>query len=86
MIYCAERLWANALIGRKFMYKPTKTCFARAGERYFKEKKRLWLGYNLERWNVWVRGLESGLLVDDQDVRELVEQALIEVERAKCRV
>ena len=86
MIYCAERLWANVCIRPKFVHKSTNQCVARASERYFREKKRQWLGFNLERWDVWVQGLESGLLVDNQDAKELVEQAWIAVDKTKCRV
>jgi hypothetical protein len=86
MIYCAERLWANVLIKRKFIYKPTNHCNAQPGDRYYREKKRQWLGFNPERWNVWIQGLEEGLEVDNKEVEALVQRALGEIENVKYRV
>jgi hypothetical protein len=86
MVHCAERLWANVLIRRKFVSKSTKHNYAQPGRRYYREKKRQWLGFNPERWNVWIQGLESGLEVDDKEVEELVQRALREVENVKYRV
>jgi hypothetical protein len=86
MIHCAERLWANVLIRRKFVHKATNYNRAEPGRRYYREKKRRWLGFNPERWNIWIQGLESGLEVDDEEVEVLVQRALREVENVKYRV
>jgi hypothetical protein len=86
MIHCAERLWANVVIRRKFVHKPTNYNRAEPGRRYYRENKRRWLGFNPERWNIWIQGLESGLEVDDEEVQVLVQRALREVENVKYRV
>jgi hypothetical protein len=85
MIYCAERLWANVLVKRKFVQKPTNHCIAQPGRRHYREKKRRWLGFNPEGWNVWIQGLESGIEVDNREVEVLVQRALGDVEKVKYR-
>jgi hypothetical protein len=60
--------------------------YAQPERQYYREKKRQWLGFNPERWDVWIQGLESGLEVDDEEVEVLVQRALREVENVKCRV
>jgi hypothetical protein len=85
MTYCAERLWKNVQIERSFVHKASNTNQGAAGERYWKryEQRRYWKGFNAERWGIWVHGLELGMEVEDEGVRQLVASALKAVERAE---
>ncbi|KAF2127839.1 hypothetical protein P153DRAFT_377337 [Dothidotthia symphoricarpi CBS 119687] len=82
MIYAADRLWANVQMKRDFRHKASNTNPAEEGDAYLKPRKG-WVGFNQERWGVWVRGLENGRNIEDQEARELVERALREVERVE---
>jgi hypothetical protein len=82
MIYAADRLWANVQAKRDFRHKASNSNPAEEGRAYLKPKKG-WVGFNKERWEIWVRGLENGKEVVDEEVRALVERALEQVERVE---
>jgi hypothetical protein len=82
MIYAADRLWANVLEKRDFRHKASGSNPAEEGRAYRKPKKG-WFGFNKERWEIWVKGLENGQETNDTEVRALVERALEQVERVE---
>jgi hypothetical protein len=82
MIYAADRLWANVRAKRDFRHKIRNHNPAEEGDAYLKPKKG-WGGFNKERWELWVKGLENGRDTTDEEVRALVERALEQVERVE---
>jgi hypothetical protein len=82
MIYAAERLWANVHTKSDYRHKGSNSNPAEEGAAYRKPKKG-WIGFNQERWELWVKGLENGREAEDEDVRALVERALKQVERVR---
>ncbi|KAF2637409.1 hypothetical protein P280DRAFT_102974 [Massarina eburnea CBS 473.64] len=82
MIYAADRLRANVQIKRDFRHKASNSNPAQEGDGYLKQNKK-WVGFNQERWEIWVKGLENGREVEDDEARGLVERALKEVERVE---
>jgi hypothetical protein len=82
MTYAADRLWANVQAKRDFRHKASNSNPAAEGGAYLKQKKG-WVGFNRERWEIWVRGLQNGKDEEDEEVRALVERALEQVERVQ---
>jgi hypothetical protein len=82
MIYAVDRLWKNVLEKRDFRHKASGDNPAEEGSAYRKLKKG-WVGFNKERWEIWVKGLENGQDTTDTEVRALVERALEQVERVE---
>jgi hypothetical protein len=82
MIYAADKLWANVLEKRDFRHKASGSNPAEEGSAYRKPKEG-WVGFNKERWEIWVKGLENGQDTTDTEVRALVERALEQVERVE---
>ncbi|KAH6681570.1 hypothetical protein B0J14DRAFT_576665 [Halenospora varia] len=77
-IYAADRLWANVQMKRDFRHKPSKSNPAEEGDAY---KKKGWVGFNRERWELWVQGLKNARAEADEETAKLVESALKEIER-----
>lgn len=84
MIHCADRLWANVQSERSFVYEPSGSNPAQAGECFSNEDE--WTGFNKKRWLIWVKGLEHVDGRTGEDVKELVDKALGEVERVQTSV
>ncbi|KAH8690392.1 hypothetical protein GQ44DRAFT_780468 [Phaeosphaeriaceae sp. PMI808] len=82
MSYAADRLWENVKMKRDFRHKASNSNPAQEGNGYLKQNKN-WVGFNQERWGVWVKGLENGRGVENEEVKGLVETALKEVERVE---
>ncbi|KAF2188500.1 hypothetical protein K469DRAFT_660198 [Zopfia rhizophila CBS 207.26] len=78
VIYAADRLWANVQMGRDFRHKSSGSNPADEGDAY---RKKGWVGFNWERWGVWVQGLENAREGGDEETARLVRSALKEVER-----
>jgi len=83
MIYAAEMLWANVRTKRDFRHRASNGNPAKEGDAY--HKSRRWVGFNRQRWDVWVEGLENGREAEEQDVGGLVEEALSQVERVESQ-
>jgi hypothetical protein len=82
MIYGADRLWANVQSKRDFRHKASSSNPAKEGKAYLKPKKE-WVGFNKERWEIWVKGFENGKETEDGELRALVEEALKQIERVE---
>ncbi|KAF2821941.1 hypothetical protein CC86DRAFT_448412 [Ophiobolus disseminans] len=82
MIYATDRLWANVQAKRDHRHKSSNSNPAKEGDAYLKQKKN-WVGFNKERWDIWVKGLNEGREVEDEQTRALVERALEEVKRVE---
>lgn len=79
VMYAADRLWANVQAKRDFRHKASNSNPAEAGDAYHKKKN--WVGFNRERWDIWMQGLENARDGADEATRGLVDKALKEVER-----
>ena len=76
-IYAAERLWANVLNHRKFN---NRASGAGPGSKQYEERK--WLGFERDRWDVWMQGLRDARAACTHDgVRKMIEDALANAER-----
>lgn len=75
--YAVDAMWACVEKGIQGNDRNSMSeLMAQAGTRYEDTK---WMGFNKERWDVWVRGLEHVLtLVDASDTgtKEMIETAL----------
>lgn len=75
-ICAGERLWENVLNYRKY-----NKYDGRAGEKY---SDRNWRGFERERWDVWVQGLqevEACCAPDQELLKDLIDRALSTIER-----
>ncbi|KAH8663447.1 hypothetical protein BGZ60DRAFT_411332 [Tricladium varicosporioides] len=77
-IYATDRLWENVQMKRDFRHKSSGSNPAEEGDAY---KKKGWVGFNRERWELWVQGLENAKVEAGVETVKLVESALGEVER-----
>jgi len=82
MVYAADRLWANVEANRDHRHKSSNSNPGGAGDAYAKTKKH-WVGFNRERWDIWVQGLRNGVEIGDEETKGLVKRALEEVGRVE---
>ncbi|KAL1861254.1 hypothetical protein Plec18170_001769 [Paecilomyces lecythidis] len=76
-VYGANRLWANVKNGRTY---PEASG---AGPGSGKYAQKGWKGFEEERWNLWVKGLQDAKAAStDEEEKTLIEDALSHIKRA----
>ncbi|KAJ9403757.1 hypothetical protein DTO045G8_8491 [Paecilomyces variotii] len=76
-IHAADRLWANVKNGRTY---PEASGAGHASGKY---APRGWKGFEKERWDIWVQGLQDAKAAStDDEEKTLIEDALAHIKSA----